>query len=260
MQPALSSVFASRAARRATALAILLGTLAAAPAHAVMYLCTDERGVTLRLAQKIETSLIAMKCVEEGGSRAHSGGLVPIETRAPAIIAMGRVPVRDAYVRTVTTTRQQTVRTTTRDDGPMPTHSVSQPPRDLDSLIRKVAVEFGHDPHLLKAIVHVESRFNPGAVSPKGAIGLMQVIPATGQRFGLDNPRRQLLQPEQNLRAGAKYLSFLRERFADRLDLVLAAYNAGEGAVDKYRNTIPPYQETRHYVKSVLQAYATYRK
>ncbi|WP_159874581.1 MULTISPECIES: lytic transglycosylase domain-containing protein [Aquitalea] len=118
-------------------------------------------------------------------------------------------------------------------------------------LIDQTAREFKLDADLLHSIVTVESGYNPQAISPKGAIGLMQVIPATGERFGIT----ALADPRQNLRAGARYLRFLLSQFNNDLPLVIAAYNAGEGAVQKYRNTIPPYDETRDYVAKVLASY-----
>ncbi|WP_041703158.1 lytic transglycosylase domain-containing protein [Pseudogulbenkiania sp. NH8B] len=118
-------------------------------------------------------------------------------------------------------------------------------------LISRTAREFGLDVQLLHSIVTVESAYNPLAISPKGAIGLMQVMPATGKRFGIT----ALTDPRQNLLAGARYLHFLLERFNHDLPLVIAAYNAGEGAVQKYRNTIPPFRETRDYVAKVLASY-----
>jgi soluble lytic murein transglycosylase-like protein len=114
--------------------------------------------------------------------------------------------------------------------------------------ISNAAKEHGLPQDLLHAIVSVESAFNPSARSPKGAIGLMQIIPATGKRFGADD----LTDPQDNLRTGARYLKWLLERFDNSLPLALAAYNAGEGAVQKHDNRIPPYSETRQYVAKVL--------
>ncbi|MDN0074743.1 lytic transglycosylase domain-containing protein [Crenobacter sp. SG2303] len=118
-------------------------------------------------------------------------------------------------------------------------------------LVEQTAREYNLDPELLHAIITVESGYTPGAVSPKGAVGLMQVMPATGERFGitaLDNPKA-------NLRAGSRYLKFLLTQFNQELPLVLAAYNAGEGAVQQYQNSIPPFPETRDYVAKVLAVY-----
>jgi soluble lytic murein transglycosylase-like protein len=114
------------------------------------------------------------------------------------------------------------------------------------------------DPLLLHAIAHVESRHNANAVSPAGARGVMQVMPATGRRFGVDNPERSLMNADVNVQASAAYLRKLRTRFGGDLALVLAAYNAGEGAVDKYRG-IPPYRETQAYVRDVMAVYERLR-
>lgn len=120
-----------------------------------------------------------------------------------------------------------------------------------NKLINQVAREHKLDPQLLHAIVTVESGYNPVAASPKGAQGLMQLMPDTAARFGVSNPS----DPLQSLRGGARYLRFLQSHFKQDMTLVIAAYNAGEGAVGKYRNTIPPYPETREYVAKVLASY-----
>lgn len=104
---------------------------------------------------------------------------------------------------------------------------------------------------LVRAVIVVESGFNPRAVSSKGAIGLMQLQPATARRYGVKN----IYDPEQNVRAGARYLSDLLVRFDSNLELALAAYNAGEDAVERYGRHIPPYRETLTYVPSVMRVY-----
>ncbi|NKI93332.1 lytic transglycosylase domain-containing protein [Rhizobacter sp. SG703] len=124
-----------------------------------------------------------------------------------------------------------------------------------DPLIASVARSFGTDVNLLRAIVHVESRFNANAVSPKGAIGLMQVMPATAQRMGLADAERNLFEPEANLRTGTRYLRLLLNMFEGQPELAVAAYNAGEGAVMKYGREIPPYPETQAYVQNVMAIY-----
>jgi len=108
------------------------------------------------------------------------------------------------------------------------------------------------DPALVHAVIYVESRYQQHAVSPKGAIGLMQVLPDTAARYGVKDPSRSA---EVNLKAGTLYLRDLLQMFDNRLDLALAAYNAGEGAVMRYSRNIPPYRETQMYVKSVLAKY-----
>lgn len=116
-----------------------------------------------------------------------------------------------------------------------------------DDLIHKVARTHLLDPALLKAVMHAESGFNPHAVSHKGASGLMQLMPATAKRFGA----RDVFDPRENIRAGASFLKYLMKKFDNNHRLVLAAYNAGENAVLRYKG-IPPYAETRGYVKKVL--------
>jgi lysozyme len=115
------------------------------------------------------------------------------------------------------------------------------------------------DPLLLHAIARIESRHNPAAVSPAGARGLMQVMPATGARFGVANAH-ELHHVSSNLQASARYLKFLKQRFPGDLRLVLAAYNAGEGAVERHGRRIPPYAETQAYVRKVLAEYVLLRQ
>jgi soluble lytic murein transglycosylase-like protein len=110
------------------------------------------------------------------------------------------------------------------------------------------------DPELVQAVIHVESAYQPQARSPKGALGLMQVMPATGARYGVSEAR-QLLDPAMNIEVGTRYLRDLHKMFKGRTDLILAAYNAGEGAVARYGNRIPPYPETREYVRRALKIY-----
>jgi soluble lytic murein transglycosylase-like protein len=114
------------------------------------------------------------------------------------------------------------------------------------------------DPLLLHAIAHVESRHNPVAVSHAGARGVMQVMPGTGQRFGVGT--QQLHHAPTNVQVSAVYLKTLQRRFGNNLPLVLAAYNAGEGAVEKYGRRIPPYRETQGYVRQVLAEYERLRQ
>ena len=104
---------------------------------------------------------------------------------------------------------------------------------------------------LVRAVIVVESGFNPRAVSKKGAVGLMQLAPATAKRYGVKN----IYDPGENVRAGAHYLSDLLMRFDSNLELALAAYNAGEEAVERYGRRVPPYRETMAYVPSVMKVY-----
>jgi len=116
-----------------------------------------------------------------------------------------------------------------------------------DDLIREHAAHYAVNPGLVRAVVQVESNFNPYARSPKGAMGLMQLMPATAQQFGVANP----FDPSENIRGGTAYLRQLLDRYDNDKKLALAAYNAGPGAVDKYGETVPPYRETRDYVARV---------
>ena len=124
----------------------------------------------------------------------------------------------------------------------------------LAPALTDAAREHQIDPLLLHAIAHVESRHNADAKSKAGARGVMQVMPATGKRFGVQD-ERQLFDAHTNARASAAYLRTLRGRYGDDLRLVLAAYNAGEGAVDKYGREVPPYPETQAYVRDVTAIY-----
>jgi soluble lytic murein transglycosylase-like protein len=118
-------------------------------------------------------------------------------------------------------------------------------------LIYDVAVRHAVNPHLVAAMIHVESAFNPRAVSRKGACGLMQLLPATARRFGVRR-RKDLFDPVKNMEAGVRYVKWLTQRFGGDVEKILAAYNAGEGAVERYGG-VPPYRETQRYVEKVFR-------
>ena len=124
-----------------------------------------------------------------------------------------------------------------------------------DQEIEAAAREQGVDPALVHAVISAESGYNPIARSPSGAAGLMQLMPETARRFGASNR----LNPGQNIRAGVRYLRMLMDLFDNDLELVIAAYNAGENAVIRAGNRIPPYTETMIYVPRVLEYYRRYR-
>jgi hypothetical protein len=119
--------------------------------------------------------------------------------------------------------------------------------REYEPLMQEHAQHNGIRVDLVRAVIQVESNFNPSAVSPKGAVGLMQLMPATIQEFGVRNP----FDPRENVRAGVAYLRQLLDRYSNKEDLALAAYNAGPGAVDAHGETIPPFRETQQYVSRV---------
>jgi hypothetical protein len=125
----------------------------------------------------------------------------------------------------------------------------------IDSFIVEAGAKNSVDPVLLYSIMHQESTFKRFAVSPKGARGLMQLMPATAARFGV----RNIFDPKQNIDAGARYVRFLLDMFDGDIPLALAGYNAGEGAVLKYGRQVPPYRETREYVRRITNRYSLMR-
>ena len=120
--------------------------------------------------------------------------------------------------------------------------------------VASVSREYALDPALVHALIHVESRHNAKALSPRGAVGLMQVLPETSAHLGFAPGDHSVMS---NLQAGSRYLSALIQQFGGHLDLALAGYNAGPGAVVKYGNQVPPYRETQDYVPSVMAKFST---
>ena len=135
---------------------------------------------------------------------------------------------------------------------PLPRSTSEANPQTINAFIRAAASEHGIDPLLIKAIIKAESNFDPAAVSPKGAQGLMQLMPATAKDLQVSNP----FDPQENITGGAKYLRFLLDSYRWDLELSLAAYNAGPGNV---KQAIPNIPETRAYVVKVLDNYQTYQ-
>lgn len=144
--------------------------------------------------------------------------------------------------------------------GGRPAPNLGDRPRSLSDMapvlpvVEQAAADHRLDPALLLAVIHAESGFNPQALSPKGAVGLMQLMPATASRYGTGDLR----DPGRNVQAGAAHLRYLLGRYDD-LPLALAAYNAGENAVERYGMRIPPYAETQDYVPRVLSLYRKYQ-
>lgn len=136
--------------------------------------------------------------------------------------------------------------------GKPPAHQISGkirfiPPEKIRTIVAKIAKEQGVSEDLVLAVIKAESGFNSGAVSPKGAQGIMQLIPATARRFNVDRP----FDAEDNIRGGTKYLAWLLDKFNGNVRLAVAGYNAGENSVQRYKG-VPPFSETQAYVKTVL--------
>ncbi len=125
-----------------------------------------------------------------------------------------------------------------------------------DPFIQKAASRYGVPFALVKSVIQVESAFNPAAVSPKGARGLMQIMPENDRLLSLSDP----FDPVQNIMAGTRYLRQMLDRYQNNVRLALAAYNAGPGAVDRHQQQIPPFTETRDYVRKVLDLYHQHPK
>ena len=138
----------------------------------------------------------------------------------------------------------------TRAIRPVNADNVSLPPPEINDLVDQTASRLQIDPQLVHAIIKVESEYDPNAVSRKGAMGLMQLIPETAQRFGVENP----FNPKANIEGGVSYLKHLLDLFRGDLSLTLAAYNAGESAVQR-SGGIPSFAETRDYVRKVTNIY-----
>ncbi|CAJ0818365.1 lytic transglycosylase domain-containing protein [Ralstonia flaminis] len=232
-----------------------LALLASQPARADVYGYIDENGLAHFSAERLDDRYVLFM---KGASVA--GGTDDKSTNAIALPAT-ELPDADAYLAASKRDaldnaggmRQRLVRAVLQHPN-VPT---------VEPLIREAASKRGIDPAFVKAVIAAESGFNPQAVSPKGAIGLMQVIPDTGARYGVTGDARRtaaqkLADPKINITTGVRYLSDLLRMFSGNLELVLAAYNAGEGAVQKHGNDIPPYAETQNYVKTVMQFYRYY--
>ena len=129
--------------------------------------------------------------------------------------------------------------------------SLSSGDATIDAMVRQAAARHGVDPRLIFLVMQAESGFRLRAVSPKGATGLMQLMPATAVRLGVTN----IFDPRENVFGGVRYLRWLLDRFGGDVRLALAGYNAGEGAVQYYGNQVPPFFETQNYVRSIVMRY-----
>lgn len=179
---------------------------------------------------------------------------------ALAALAAGIAVPAQAQIYTWRDAQGHLVLSNHRQDKPLRTFAVPEAPevrttrpvsamraRNYDDLISEHSRNHGVRADLVRAVMQVESGFNPVARSPKGALGLMQLMPATAREFGVMNP----FNPAENIRAGVAYLRRLLDRYDNNEVLALAAYNAGPNAVDKYGETVPPYRETKDYVSRI---------
>lgn len=142
--------------------------------------------------------------------------------------------------------------TTIKVPGLLADHHISSGNATIDALVAEAASQNGLDPCLILSIMRAESGFNRTAVSVKGAMGLMQLMPATATRFGVKN----IFDPRENVLGGSKYLRWLLDRFSGDVRLALAGYNAGEGSVEFYGYRIPPFLETQNYVRTIYARYS----
>jgi soluble lytic murein transglycosylase-like protein len=157
------------------------------------------------------------------------------------VLSDRRPPSGTDSVRSYEVPRSQTIRSTR--------YAAADRSRPFEDLIDEHARQQGVRSDLVRAVMQVESAFNPRARSPKGALGLMQLMPATARQYGVINP----FNPAENVRAGVSYLRALLDRYKNDETLALAAYNAGPNAVDKYGQAVPPYRETRNYVAQITR-------
>jgi len=221
------------------AIAMALAALFTAPAHADIWGYVDKDGIAhfsaTRLDDRYELFFRGSESFSAGGGVGRSGKAVGNGANQATGVAAAP-PKLLAYF------------------------DVSPNYKAVKHLLREASATHGIDYELLQALIATESGFNTQAVSPKGAVGLMQLIPPTAERYGVraskDSPiQKKLTDPKTNIRAGSSYLSDLIAMFPGQLELAIAAYNAGEGAVQRAGNKIPNYPETKNYVKTVMQLY-----
>jgi soluble lytic murein transglycosylase-like protein len=230
---------------------LILGTAALAPLARAAFVCRDQAGNIYRLPAPLDGS-DALSC-----SIAPEAG--PTSKPAPHQV-MRPLDLHAQWPRMLAAA----MHVQQQADQPRPSlaRRALAPKReheDFDAVIREAAARYEHDVNLLRAMVYVESGFDAQAVSRKGAIGLMQVLPTTARDMGLAQPSHELFDPARNVDAGARHLRRLMNTFEGQPELAVAAYNAGQGAVAKHGNTVPPYPETRAYVEKVRARYMQLR-
>lgn len=216
---------------RALLLAVVLCGAGAVPARAEIVFFTNGRNISVQ-SHRIDGDTIVMMM--------RGGGEMTVETSLVAHVEPDEVPYPE--ISPVAPAAPEAAPTT----APVPGLRLEANPR-FDPIIQTVAREQGVDVALVRAVIQVESGYEPRARSSKGAVGLMQVMPETGRQYGVSGGR--LYDPKANIEAGSKYLKSLLNRLP--LNLALAAYNAGEAAVQRFSG-IPPYPETQKYVSTIL--------
>ena len=217
--------------RRLACAVLFAAALAAAPAHAEVWGYVDEKGVAHFASEKLDERY---ELFFRGGESFDTAEGV----QTPRAVA---VPTRST-------------------SKLLAYFDISPSYKQVKHHLREASREQGIDLELLQALIATESGFDATAVSPRGAVGLMQIMPATAERYGVRADRKtpvasKLADPRTNIRTGSRYLRDLIRMFPGQLELALAAYNAGEGAVQRAGNRIPNYRETQNYVKTVMQLY-----
>lgn len=234
--------FTSFKNRFASALAALLLALFALPAFADVWGYIDAKGVAHFSTEKLDERYELFFKGGESFSTENSDKLMPQQGKAGS--SSYPIPAGSAYAPTKL----------------LAYFDISPNYKAVKHLLKDASQTHGIDYELLQALIAIESGFDTHAVSPKGAVGLMQLMPPTAERYGVRADKhtpikKKLTDPRTNIKAGSSYLRDLIKMFPGQLELAVAAYNAGEGAVQRAGNKIPNYPETKNYVKTVMQLY-----
>ncbi len=224
---------------------MVISCLAGAAVNAAV-ICTDASGNTFKAASDVGFELAGTQCTVARAPAIRPPVYGSASYYSAPVVVQLPVSVAPAMVAADPSVALESEALSMGKTGPRPAYA---------ALVDRAAKVWGHDPDLLHAVIQVESGYAAGAVSPKGAVGLMQVMPDTARRFGLSNAETALRNPKTNIEIGARYLSTLKRTFGGDLRLALAGYNAGEQAVIKNGNRVPPYPETRAYVRDVIDRY-----
>ena len=215
--------------RLATALIVFVGLVAPRSAGADIVRLTTGATISVKSATAVgDTMVMALR----------SGG----ELRTPLALVAEVLPDEVLHAESASTFT-------------LPAYEAPRVTSSVPELVERLALQFGVPADLAHALIQVESNYQADAVSPKGAMGLMQLMPATARLYAVDNP----FDPEQNVSAGLQHLKGLLDRYENKTSSALAAYNAGEGAVAKYGG-IPPYRETQDYVRRIMSLVKNVKK